>query len=110
MSFAGVRDVRFCENDPIEVPSLVTIDWIDQRLIPEQGLKMGKDKSKIRDAKKAGQWSEKKYIGIPELKALSERCGSRYCCELQECETIDFVRKFPLKRVRIVRETTNWID
>ena len=29
---------------------------------------MGKDKSKNRDAKKAGKWHEKKYISIPELK------------------------------------------
>ena len=29
---------------------------------------MGKDKSKTRDAQKAGHWPEKKYIGIIELK------------------------------------------
>ena len=29
---------------------------------------MGKDRSKIRDAKKAGHWSKKIYIRIPELK------------------------------------------
>ena len=29
---------------------------------------MGKDKSKNRDAKKVGNWSEMKYIVIPELK------------------------------------------
>ena len=31
-------------------------------------MKMGKDKSKNRDAKKAGRWPELRYIGIPELK------------------------------------------
>ena len=48
----------------------MTVDWIDQRLFPEQGLKMGKDKSKNRDAKKAGNWPERRHIGIPELKDM----------------------------------------
>ena len=68
MRFAGVVSSDFVSLLPIEVPSSVSIDWINQRLLPKQGLKMGKDKSKNRDAKKAGHWPEKRYIGIPELK------------------------------------------
>ena len=67
---------------------------------------MGKDKSKIRDAKKAGRWSEKKYIGIEEVKGYyfghgDHGSGTRFN------KTVEKIAEYC--RIEISKETYNLI-